>query len=956
MVFQVAEPTLSPEVANLLESFLGCKIAREGILQDRKQFDFFLILDSSKVVVELKIGGFEKLPLAIAQAEDYKESIGADGIIAIVYPNEARKTVTNPEDVRDIALGLRPSVMVLCPFLKDYYPQTSLAELAKNIEQSLTKPTLAPSVDLVVEALRLSVQGVALEIKRSTGIDSPIIKETVGSLVLFEILSQESQENGKKVGKEAVKGVVADLAAYILVNQLLLHRILSKTLSLPRKLEHISSPAELNPYFKEIEDIDYKAVYCIDIASNIPSSATVEINTAITAIHALQPEELKADLLGRIFHEFLPPETRKQLGAFYTRPQAAEILAGLTIDRPDEKVLDPACGSGTLLVSAYRKKMTMGKGRPHKRLVEEELTGIDIMPFAAHLAALNLTMQSPMEVTNRTRIGIGNSLHLAQGDEIGDVASWLRTFGGDITGVDIEQPLAKGEVFKIEPANVVIMNPPFTRKERLTPQMKGIRFSSFGEQNYWAYFIALADSLLRKNGKIAAVVPRDFFRGEYSRRVRGYLFKEGAYSLRYVVKSTKEMAFSERAFFRDFLVVLQKGNTQAKCAFVYLKKRLSEISMREALGIPITVRLLDEGKKFEDESIFVTWKDQSEISANWQDLGHLVAFNTQAGERLLKFYRRSLSIAEEKLVSLGKSRTPIVPVIRGFEHGGENLQSLLYIVRPLSDKRLTRSALILASDNGEKVVAASKESKRVFEVPLSSLKRGLKTSAYVPWIDIGGRSDYVILKPFEDFDEIVRTFGVKQVDFLAISKKAGRRFTHLVLNRRFNLTAPGTRALAFFSEESILPVGAHWSILLDSRTSQAMCLWFNSSFYLAELLLLHTETGGSYMLITKEQVHQLHVPNLAKCDINDLLEAFEQVRYAELPPLVQQFENPPEARQIIDHAVLKIIGYTDKEISELLPDLYSAMATEMRSLQELMRRSTAKGREPSLQLHLLPSE
>jgi len=52
--------------------------------------------------------------LAIAQVDDYKQRIGADGIIAIVYPDEARKRVTKPEDVRDIALGLRLTVMALC--------------------------------------------------------------------------------------------------------------------------------------------------------------------------------------------------------------------------------------------------------------------------------------------------------------------------------------------------------------------------------------------------------------------------------------------------------------------------------------------------------------------------------------------------------------------------------------------------------------------------------------------------------------------------------------------------------------------------------------------------------------------------------------------------------------------------------------------------------------------------
>jgi len=956
MVFQVAEPTLSPEVANLLEGFLGCKIAREGILPDRSQFDFFLFLDSSKVVVELKIGGFQKLPIAIAQAEDYKEKIGADGIIAVVYPDEARKEVTKPEDVRDIALGLRPTVMVLCPFLKEYYPQTSLAELAKNLKDSLAKPTLAPSVDLVVEALRQSVQGIALEIKRSAGIDSPIIKETVGSLVLFEILSEESQDSGEQAQDEAVKGVVADLAAYILVNQLLLHHILSKNLSLPKSLAPISAPVELNAYFKEIQDIDYKAVYCIDVASNIPPAATTEINTAIIAIRAIQPENLKHDLLGRIFHEFLPQETRKRLGTFYTRPQAAEILAGLSIDRADEKVLDPACGSGTLLVSAYRKKTNMGKKvRSHKKLVEEELTGVDIMPFSAHLAALNLTMQSPKEPTNRTRIGIGNSLHLVRGSEIGDVARWMKTFGGEVTGADTEQPLTKGEVFNLEPVNLVIMNPPFTRKERLTPGMKGIGLDIFGEQNYWAYFIALADSLLRKNGKIAAVLPRDFFRGEYSRTVREYLFKTGAYSLRYVVKTTRDTAFSESARFRDFLIVLQKGGSPSQSAFVYLKKRLSEISMREAMGIPITVRQAEESKEFDNGVLSIVWRKQEEIWTNWQDLGHLVVFNTRSGEKLTKFYQNALSKAGKKMTRLGSSSQPI-QILRGLEPSVENLLDLIFIVRPIDKGRLGHSKVILNSEETDKVTAVMKGFGTSFEIPKQAIRMGLKTAAYVPRLDVGGVSDLAITKSFDGMQEIQRRLNVREVDFKNIRRQANDRLSHLLVSRRFNFAAPGTKAVSFFSSEKALAGKAFWTLSTDVPASKVLCLWLNSTLAFIESLLLQTETEGSFVEITKEKLLEFHIPNLASCDTSGLLAAFDKVRYVEFPPLVQQFENPPEARQIIDRAVLKTIGYDDKEIDELLPDIYQAMATEMQSWQELMRKPSAEEKEPSLQLHLLPTE
>jgi SAM-dependent methyltransferase len=869
-----------------------------------------------------------------------------------VYPEEARKEVTRPEDIRDIAIALRPAVMILCPFLKQYYPQISLPELAENLKYSLSKPSLAPSVDLVVETLRQSVLGVALEIKRSAGIDSPVIQETVGSLALFQILCQE--EETKKLSEEAIKGIVADLAAYILVNQLLLHHILSQHLSF-KKLESTSSPLELNRYFKEVLDIDYRAIFCVDVASNMPRTATPEINTAIRAMEALQPENLRHDLLGRIFHEFLPKDTRKQLGAFYTKPQAAEILAGLSIHNADDRVLDLACGSGTLLVAAYRKKSSIGKVRPHHKIVEEELTGVDIMPFAAHLAALNLTMQSPLEVTNKTRIGIGNSLHLAPGEEVGTLAQWMRAFGGDVTGIDVNQLSTKADAFKLESAHVVIMNPPFTRKEYLTPQMKGIRFSSLGEQNYWAYFVALATSVLRKNGRIAAVLPRDFFRGEYSKTIRGFLFKNKDYGIRYAVKSTKEWAFSEGAAFRDFLVVLQKDYS-GKCAVVYLKKRLGAISLREAIGIPITIQLLEEGKIFEDEEILVLWHEQEEIWQNWHDLAHLVVFNTEAGEKLQGFYHEAVTRAGSKLVQLGQSRDPVISVLRGLEPTSEHMLNLVFIVRPIHQKRIERSKLILMKEAPDKIIAKQKDFGTCFDIPVRVLKKGLKTAAYLPQLDVSDISDVAILAPFDRFDEIQHRLGVERVDFQNLARRAAERFAYLVTARRFDFTATGTKALSFFSEDKLLPGKAFWSLSLDVKTAKALCLWFNSTLSLIELLLKQTETRGTFIELTEEKLLELQIPDFAKSDIGPLLEAFEKVRYEKLPPLAEQFDDPPLARQIIDQAVLRFIGYEEREIEALLPEIYHCLAKEMKSFVELMRRTTISKEMPVSQLHLIASE
>jgi hypothetical protein len=951
MGFEVAERALSPEVSKLFGGFLGCKIASEGILPERKQFDFFLILDGYRIVVELKIG-FDKLNSAIVQAEGYKEQLKADGIIAIAYPHQAKQTVTRPEDVRDIALGLRPTVTVLTPFLKHHYPQISLAELAKNLIDSLAKPTEAPSVDLVVQALRQSVQGISLEIRRTAGIDSPIIRQTVGSLALFEILSQEEEKPGKD---EKVKGVVADLAAYILVNQILLYQILNKALKIKGRMETIAAPIELNSYFKAIKDIDYKAVYCTDVASNISPSAVTEINTVILAIRALQPEKLRHDLLGRIFHEFLPFETRKRLGTFYTRPQAANILAGLAIDTPYEKVLDPACGSGTLLVSAYHRKMMAGKGRTHKKLVEEEITGVDIMPFAAHLAALNLTMQSPLEPTDRTRIGIGNSLNLTLGKEVGDVAKWLQVFGGDIMGVDIDQPLTKGEVFKLQPVDVVIMNPPFTRKESLTPSMRSIQWTFLGDQNYWAYFIPLADSLLKKKGKIAAVVPRDFFRGEYSRAVREYLFKDGVYSLKYVVKTTKDTAFSENARFRDFLIVLEKGSSPSKCAFIHLKKKLLKLNTSEASGIPLTIRQLEKGESFEDESFFVTWRDQTEITTNWRDLGSFVSFNTQSGEKLLSFFRDACSRGRDKLIPIGKFSPPI-KVQRGLTPWIHDLLNLLFVVRPIDKARIGHSKLVIVSENIRGINATIKDYGGSFKIPRRAITNGLKTAAYVHRLDVDTISDKAIIKPFDGLQQIEQKLGVTDVDLQDVARRVSGRFSHLLISRRFNFAAPGTKIVSFFSSQKLLPGEAFWTLPTDINTSKYLSLYFNSTLTLIGLLLAQRETEGSFIDITLDKIQELLVPDVNNCETSQLLDAFEQVRGIEFPPLIDQFENPPEARKIIDRAVLNTIGYSKKEIEEILPELYKAMATELRSWKELMRKSSAKEKEPTPQLHLFAKE
>ena len=50
--------------------------------------------------------------------------------------------------------------------------------------------------------------------------------------------------------------------------------------------------------------------------------------------------------------------------------------------------------------------------------MEEDLTGVDIMSFAAHLAVVQLALRNPAHFTDRARVAVYNSIALGPGSPI----------------------------------------------------------------------------------------------------------------------------------------------------------------------------------------------------------------------------------------------------------------------------------------------------------------------------------------------------------------------------------------------------------------------------------------------------------------------------------------------------------------------------------------------------------
>lgn len=121
--------------------------------------------------------------------------------------------------------------------------------------------------------------------------------------------------------------------------------------------------------------------------------------------------EMGWDHAGPLYHSVLG--SAKSDGAFYTHNISALILARLAVHddmadwtKPKKisnlRIMDPACGTGTLLMAVLRELKRRAKKADsranlealHKNLVENSLAGLDINRQATQLAASNLTISS----------------------------------------------------------------------------------------------------------------------------------------------------------------------------------------------------------------------------------------------------------------------------------------------------------------------------------------------------------------------------------------------------------------------------------------------------------------------------------------------------------------------------------------------------------------------------------
>ena len=433
------------------------------------------------------------------------------------------------------------------------------------------------------------------------------------------------------------------MATTILANAFMFHENLARgpgALAGVRSLDELKSAplglskSDILDEWRKILQVNYWPIFDISrrILQVIPSVNSGDLidQLARTAQALVKRNLMRShDLTGTVFQKLIAD--RKFLAAFYTTPASAALLVGLAVNSdamlkdgdwgdPQQvkslRIADFACGTGTLLSTAYQRISQLHELRGgdstkiHPEMMERALVGCDILPAATHLTASMLSGAHPTITYEGSAIftqpyGLQEDGKIALGsiDLLRDKALLE---GSQITAKAIEATrISEVDIWRFAPHDsfdMVIMNPPFTRATNHEGRHENVPnpiFAAFGssaeEQRAMAdvakklttgtiahgnageasVFLALADRKLAKDGMLATVMPLSLLTGSSWQKCRSRLAEsyENLILISIAGSDSKSLSFSADTGMGECLVIGKRnGKRQSRATFIVLNK------------------------------------------------------------------------------------------------------------------------------------------------------------------------------------------------------------------------------------------------------------------------------------------------------------------------------------------------------------------------------------------------
>jgi type I restriction-modification system DNA methylase subunit len=974
-MMEYSEPALNVMLAELLtkQGLVGAgEVVMKGKTDIRKP-DVFMLLEGVKVILE------GKLPKQTARSEltnqcnhRVREGLCDVSIGVIYHLAKTDKLFTPMNELKPILKKSKYEVAIWIPGRSEpeqkiNWEEVDLNGLGKIIRSAVNEVVSADLLTEVVYELNNTINEATDEIIRTLGAE-----DTVKNLTdkLAEIMELTRPKNAEERVRTIKMAMLVLLDASIFFNVISDKSGLSGFDKIKKKEKTWIST--LKRSFEEALKIDYEPVFVLsglilDLLPNVAENAmekVIKTSQYIAAGKAL----LKHDLMGRIYHKLLFEKIAKHLATYYTSIPAAWLLARLCLDTkeslwgkldwtdPDKikdmKVLDMACGSGTLLSAAYRaiedkyiiacaeKDKTIETKTLHRNLIENSIYGFDVMLYAAHIATITLALHNSETVFDKTNIYV---LPIGERGDLGSInflASGSQVLKTKITHGDEKGPVRVGvKERKIESIklnshmfDLIIMNPPFARscgdnlmfghvenarvrelmKKNLSDLLKKYGFEGIGQAGLGAIFVVLADKYVKKGGRIAFVLPRNLLSGDSWEKIRKLLSSDaekkewdlGGYHLEYIIVSTEANSynFSENTDLSECLFVARKLEIEeepGKTLLIILHKKPGNVFESLNLSKQI-INIFEESQKSEVYDLF------SKPNA-WPQILR------DNGATIAKVYSVNREIVQENSDNLG----------RLIAFANPEITKLAYGLR-------TREELHLPG-------------KWAIDIPITELS----TIAEV------GPDRHQIHDSFEKVERggIVhsvwgREMGMNCLEILPNKKlapKPGKNINSILKSASNLMIAERVRLntiplIALYCTRPVLS-NVWWSISSSLEkvdkgdAEKVMALWLNSTpgllLYMSELEV----TEGPWAGMKKGRLEKMPTLDLMKIGskkVDEIADYYEEIKNEKFSLLQDQFKEATQGkglRMALDTKLLSVIS-GKKILAEDLMPLYSLLEQE----------------------------
>jgi type I restriction-modification system DNA methylase subunit len=738
-------------------------------------------------------------------------------------------------------------------------------------------------------------------------------------------------------------------AGLLIIDALVLSEIIAArrkevpTLSILLQSANLKKEIE-NSWQYIIEKINYQPVLqiALDVLRNMSASPTLDkqLRNLVELAYDMASSRvlLRHDLFGRIYHRLLLGELVKYYATYYTSIPAARLLARLLVNLPSTldakdvppkyggeplRVVDFACGSGTLLSAVYKELDTLHRisserlriDELHKYLIEEGLWGFDVLHHAVHLAATVLFLHNPIPVDKSKlyalRLGDGDGRYLGSINFLtSPKLSGDMVLAGQIAGGIEEVSVSKREAASIELPlfHICIMNPPFTRsvggnllfgslpkreraalRKRLSEILNEKGLAGIGQAGLGAVFVFLADKYLVEGGRIGLVLPRAVLSGVAWEKVREKLLS--SYHIEYIITSyeiNNQWNFSENTDLSEILLIARKRRAE------------------EEAGFTIFANLWRKPKN-ELESIHLG----SQLKQLHQSAALYNIENSNVSQHSLKL--QGAKIGEAYSARLEDLNFGVYNFFSQMELNRTSILLRKGIVYTPDQGIVGHIKLTTLSDLGATIGPDVKQVHSVFR----------RESA---------RSFY---NAFWDYDSnLVNTIQQRPNSYLEPkdSRKARQLWTKrgqlLIVERAWLKTYP---VLAIHLNNAVLS-NVWWPVKLDDISlSKFLSVWINSTFGFLLFSSIAEVTRGPWIKIKKKYLQNMYVLDINKLNKHQrdaLLQLYDkqvasakisELRFKALPEEFAQ----PDARKIIDEEICNILG-----LKLNLGTLYRMLSTE----------------------------